>query len=155
MSDPIWSLVAGASTAPYSAAGSTARSAAQTGANSADAAAGLGKEAFMRLLLTQMQSQDPLSPMDGQAFFTQLAQLSLLEQMYQLNDTLNNSQRQQALVQAGTLIGRQVDYVGEDGSKATGIVKGVRLAEGQVLLDVNGSDVPMSSVSAVREMEES
>jgi flagellar basal-body rod modification protein FlgD len=108
----------------------------------------------MRLLLTQMQSQDPLSPMDGQAFFTQLAQLSLLEQMYQLNDTLNNGQRQQALIQAGTLIGRQVEYIADDGSVATGIVKGVRMAEGQVLLDVNDAEVPMSSVSSVREQED-
>ena len=152
MSDPIWSLVAGAATGSNYPVGSTARSAADAGASTTDAT-GLGKEAFMRLLLTQMQSQDPLSPMDGQAFFTQLAQLSLLEQMYQLNDTLNNSQRQQALVQAGTLIGREVDYIGADGATATGVVKGVRMDGGSVLLDVSGIEVAMSNVSSVRAQE--
>jgi flagellar basal-body rod modification protein FlgD len=154
MSDPIWALVAGASSASYGAAASAARSASQSSAASTEAAGSLGKDAFMRLLLTQMQSQDPLSPMDGQAFFTQLAQLSLLEQMYQLNDTLNNSQRQQALVQAGTLIGREVEYLGSDGEAVTGMVNGVRMSNGEVVLDVDGTDVPMSSVSSVRAVED-
>lgn len=42
---------------------------------------GLGEDAFLKLLVTQMQNQDPLSPQDNSAFIAQLAQFSSLEQL--------------------------------------------------------------------------
>jgi len=75
----------------------------------------LGKDAFLNLLITQMRYQDPLSPLDNQAFVAQMAQFSALEQMQNLNDklgaevmlssSLNNST-------ATSLIGRQVRTTG-------------------------------------------
>jgi flagellar basal-body rod modification protein FlgD len=56
------------------------------------AAAGgsMGKDAFMKLLITQMTHQDPLNPQDGAQMATQLAQFSTLEQMVNINRTLQN-----------------------------------------------------------------
>jgi flagellar basal-body rod modification protein FlgD len=42
---------------------------------------GLGENAFLKLLVTQMQNQDPLNPQDNSAFLAQLAQFSSLEQL--------------------------------------------------------------------------
>ncbi|MCL1996888.1 MAG: hypothetical protein FWG63_11825 [Defluviitaleaceae bacterium] len=53
----------------------------------------LDRDAFMRLLVTQLQFQDPLNPMDDTQFIAQLAQFSSLEQMQQMN---NNTLRSQA-----------------------------------------------------------
>ena len=50
----------------------------------------LGKDAFMTLLVAQMQNQDPLNPSTDTEFISQLAQFSSLEQMQNLNTTLNN-----------------------------------------------------------------
>lgn len=50
----------------------------------------LDKDSFMKLFVTQMKNQDPLKPMDGQDMAAQLAQFSSLEQLYNLNDKLNN-----------------------------------------------------------------
>ena len=50
----------------------------------------LGKDAFMTLLVTQMQNQDPLNPSTDTEFIGQLAQFSSLEQMENLNSTLAN-----------------------------------------------------------------
>jgi flagellar basal-body rod modification protein FlgD len=50
----------------------------------------LGKEEFLRLLLTQLQNQDPLDPMDNQQMIAQLAQFSTLEQMENMNEALGN-----------------------------------------------------------------
>jgi len=48
----------------------------------------MGKDAFMQLLVTKMQNQDPTQPQDDSALLAQLAQFSSLEQMQQMNATL-------------------------------------------------------------------
>ena len=47
----------------------------------------LDKDAFLKLLITQMQNQDPLNPMDNKESIAQLAQFSSLEQMQQMNSS--------------------------------------------------------------------
>jgi len=49
---------------------------------------GLDKNAFLNLLTTQLQHQDPTQPVDDSAFAAQLAQFSALEQLQQMNQTL-------------------------------------------------------------------
>lgn len=48
----------------------------------------LGSDAFMKLLITQLQHQDPTQPQDDAQFIAQLAQFSSLEQLQQMNATL-------------------------------------------------------------------
>lgn len=71
----------------------------------------LGQDAFLQLLVTQLQHQDPLNPQDNSAFVSQLAQFSSLEGITSLNTSVNaiasNYQSSQAL-QASSLVGRSV-----------------------------------------------
>lgn len=48
----------------------------------------LGRDAFLKMLVAQMEHQDPLNPLDGTDFSAQLAQFSSLEQLFNVNDTL-------------------------------------------------------------------
>jgi flagellar basal-body rod modification protein FlgD len=71
----------------------------------------LGQDQFLTLLVAQLQNQDPLNPADATEFTTQLAQYSQLEQLFNLNDSMdqlttaqNNSDRLSAL----NLIGQDV-----------------------------------------------
>lgn len=50
----------------------------------------MGKEDFLTLLVAQLQNQDPLNPDDPTEFTAQLAQFSSLEQLFNLNDSMNN-----------------------------------------------------------------
>lgn len=78
---------------------------AQTGSSS------LGKDAFLQLLVTQMQNQNPLDPQDNTQFVAQLAQFSSLETMQNLSDSVDAIggmyQASQAL-QASNLVGQTV-----------------------------------------------
>ena len=76
----------------------------------------LGKDDFLKLLVTQLQNQDPLNPMDNTAFTAQLAQFSSLEELQNLNSglaALSLSQKAIHNTQALALIGQQVSAPGD------------------------------------------
>ncbi|MCF6270033.1 MAG: flagellar hook capping protein [Melioribacteraceae bacterium] len=51
----------------------------------------MDKEAFLELMIAQLQNQNPLEPMDGTEYASQLAQFSSLEQLSNLNESMNRS----------------------------------------------------------------
>lgn len=55
-----------------------------------------GKDAFLKLLVAQLQNQDPLNPADGMEFLSQLAQFSELEQLIGIRDEIQLLQPQPA-----------------------------------------------------------
>ena len=110
----------------------------------------LDKDAFLSLLVTQMQYQDPLSPMDNTEYLAQLAQYSSLEQMtnvasklgdvYSLVENIDSS----VLVgQLSGMIGKDIQWSSDDGkSFYEGKVAGVSVTDGQtsVIATVKGPD---------------
>ena len=119
----------------------------------------LDKDAFLKLLVTQMQNQDPLSPADSTQYVSQLAQFSSLEQMQNLNDNLvgmatlqqNNALLSQ-LTQSSALIGKTVQWTDPtSGAQSSGQVSAVKLQNGAALLEINGQDVPLTSVTMVND----
>ncbi|MBW2081217.1 MAG: flagellar hook capping protein [Deltaproteobacteria bacterium] len=76
----------------------------------------LGKDDFFKMLLAQVQNQDPLNPMEGTDFATQLAQFSSLERLGDINaqlETLNLYQASVNNAQSLNLIGREVVAIGD------------------------------------------
>lgn len=74
----------------------------------------LEKSDFLQLLVTQLQYQDPLNPMESAEFTAQLAQFSSLEQLTNVNDNLSNIYSvQQAFhnAQAASFIGKEIRAV--------------------------------------------
>ena len=75
----------------------------------------LGKDDFLKLLITKLTNQDPLNPMDDESFVAELAQFSSLEQMQNINDSLSSALQWDYLqmqtinnTMATSLIGRNV-----------------------------------------------
>ncbi|MFN2268547.1 MAG: flagellar hook assembly protein FlgD [Desulfonatronovibrio sp.] len=79
----------------------------------------LGKEEFLKLLITQLENQDPLNPMDDKEFVAQLAQFSSLEQLTNISqgvDTIKNNNTQD-LAGAVGFIGKEIKAAGDQISK--------------------------------------
>lgn len=100
---------------------------AATGTAAADAAmkqsAGMNKDDFLKLFVTQLQNQDPLAPQDGTQFIGQLAQLTQVEQAYNTNTNLQSMLNQggnSMTMAAVSLIGKQVEASGSQLSLQSG-----------------------------------
>jgi flagellar basal-body rod modification protein FlgD len=113
----------------------------------------MGKDAFLKLLVTQLQNQDPLEPMDNKDLILQLSQFSTLEQTQNLNKNFQSLLVTSNLGAANTMIGKDVDYYDADNGYqlSSGHVKGITLYEGEVFLDLDGKFIKMSNVAAIRE----
>ncbi|MGA2094480.1 MAG: flagellar hook capping FlgD N-terminal domain-containing protein [Sedimentisphaerales bacterium] len=71
---------------------------------------------YMKLLVTQLQNQNPLEPMDNNQMASQLAQLSQLEQIETLNTKFSDVVAASQRSYAGSLIGKQVSFTVTDAS---------------------------------------
>jgi flagellar basal-body rod modification protein FlgD len=116
---------------------------------------------YMKLLVTQLQNQNPLEPLDNNQMAAQLAQLSQLGQIEELNtkfsDALTASQRSYA----GSLIGRQVSFTVTDNSGnpvtddlgndqiASGTVGGIITQGSDTKLQVGDYTIGLDDVLAV------
>lgn len=107
----------------------------------------LGKDDFLKLLVTQLQYQDPLKPQDNQQFMAQMAQFSALEQM-------QNIAQDSTMTQAINLIGKNVEasYIDPatgDKLPITGQVSKMIVTNGVPKVLVNDHEVDLKDISVV------
>ncbi len=85
----------------------------------------LGRDAFLTMLVAQLQNQDPLNPMEGSDFSAQLAQFSQLEQLMSLNDSMES-------LAASFSSDSEKDLMGYMGKQVTGEVNSMQVSQGEV-----------------------
>lgn len=118
---------------------------------------GVGKDAFMNLLATQLKNQDPMDPAKNDQMLAQLAQFSSLEQMQNLNDNIvglavlqQSNALMQQLTDASALMGKDVKYTDPETQKETwGKVDSVRIVDGAAMLNIGGKDIPLVAVKEI------
>ena len=134
----------------------------------------LGKEAFLQLLVTQLQNQDQLNPQDNSSYIAELAQFSSLEQMTNvvsnledLGKVVGNIDTSVLVGQLSSMIGKNIDWIetineaDEEGNpishpeKMTGVVSGVTIVDGapSIVVESEGEkyQVDISNVAHVYE----
>lgn len=111
---------------------------------------------FYKLLIAEMQYQDPTQPMDNSKIVEQVANIRNIESSTSMTAALQSVTRQQNFGTAAGLIGKLItgsvkDSAGND-QTVSGVVKGVRFeSDGNAVLDLdNGSSLPLSAVTAVQ-----
>ncbi|NMO77349.1 flagellar hook assembly protein FlgD [Niallia alba] len=121
----------------------------------------LGKDDFLKILITQLQNQDPTSPMDDKEFIAQMAQFSSLEQMQNLNTAMTNLislQTQSNLISYGQFVGQEVNWSKIETDKAgnssltsgSGKVLSVAYTDDSVVFTLNdGTKVTPANISGM------
>jgi flagellar basal-body rod modification protein FlgD len=109
----------------------------------------LGKEDFMKLMLAQLQHQDPLKPMDDQAFIAQTAQFNALDQMTTLNKTLAALLDSQQLAEASGMIGKTISATDKDGKAIKGAVTAASVSGGVAMVHLGTIKIQLDKVTAV------
>ena len=109
----------------------------------------LGKDDFLKILLTQLQHQDPTKPMEDREFVAQMAQFSSLEQMSNMSREFAKMQNVVASNQAISLIGKTAQVT--DGDEVViGKIEEVKGFNNPQLL-INGKYYDMSRIERIRQ----
>ena len=107
----------------------------------------LGKDDFLKLLITQLQNQDPTSPMENTEFISQMAQFSSLEQMTNMSSSFAKMAAFINSSEAANTLGKTVELDTGDAT-VQGIVEGATRGENPQVL-VNGMYYSMDKIKAV------
>ena len=114
----------------------------------------VNQEDLFNILLTQLNYQDPLEPIDNAEFISQLAQFTSLEQARQTNESIQSLIKIEAANQAIGILSRTVEVATET-SRELGDVISVNFNSGSPVLTIETSDgrfltyIPLSQVQAV------
>ena len=109
----------------------------------------LGKEDFLKILLTQLSHQDPTAPMEDKEFIAQIAQFSSLEQMTNMAADFAKMARMLRVTEASGALGKSVELNLED-ETVQGVVRAVTRDEMPQIL-VNGRYYDWEQVTTVYE----
>lgn len=110
----------------------------------------LGKDSFLKLLVTQLSHQDPTKPMEDKEFVAQMAQFSSLEQITNLNNGVKDLIHGTEANRAFRLLGKKVDALNPITKQpVSGEVASVFLDKGEVRLRVSGQEISINDIGAV------
>jgi len=120
-----------------------------SGSTATGATQSLSQSDFLKLLVAQMTSQDPINPTSSQDLLTQTVQLSTLQSNTSLQSTLTQLKGSESLSQAGSLLGRQVSVQVDSNTVKTGLVSGVNVSSGTPQIIVDSTAYDLSQVLSI------
>ncbi len=130
--------------------GTQSSSSSSSGASSLSSAYDkLDVETFTKLLVAELQNQDPLSPMDSAQIVQQVSEIRSIQASLELTDTLQAVQLGQSLATASSLIGRTIAGLTDDADSVTGTVDSVTINDGVAKLHVGTNTVDLKNVSEI------
>jgi flagellar basal-body rod modification protein FlgD len=99
----------------------------------------LDVDSFLKLMIAELQNQDPLNPMENEQMLAQIGQMREIAASDKLTETLDSVLLGQNIASATNLIGAEIDAISNDNQKVTGEVKSVAIADGVPVLNLEES----------------
>jgi flagellar basal-body rod modification protein FlgD len=118
-----------------------------TAENGRTASSELGKDDFLKLLITQLQNQDPTSPMENTEFIAQMAQFSSLEQMTNMSTSFTQLANTLSASEASITVGKRVE-VQLEGATISGVVEAATRGQSP-MVQINGNFYDLEKISKI------
>ena len=110
----------------------------------------LKTEDFIKMMITQLQNQDPTEPVKNEQLLAQMSQISQLQSSTTLTTTLQSMTLQNQIGSASSLIGKVVKGLDVDGDPVDGLVNSIKVVDNKVQLQLdNGKALQMSNVTEI------
>ena len=125
-------------------------SAAPTTATSTDAFSSLSSGDFLKVMLSELQNQDPFQPQDSGQLVQEMSDLRNIESQLSMQSTMQSMVLQGQLSSAGGMINKYVTGTDASSNAVAGTVTGITVANNIVSLNLDsGQSLPMSNVTGV------
>ena len=115
---------------------------------------GLSSEAFLQMMITQLQNQDPLEPTGNDELLNQISQMRSLQSNIELGETLTSITNNQQLSSAASFIGKTITasvQTAAGSRQVSGVVTRAFVAEGQAFIGVGDDSIPVSGVHTIHQ----
>ncbi|NEW05549.1 flagellar hook capping protein [Paenibacillus sp. SYP-B3998] len=116
----------------------------------------LGKDDFLKILITQLQNQDPTQPLQDKEFIAQMAQFTSVEQLTNMAGEMKLMRQSLGFVSG--LIGKSITYTATDSSGAslvkTGIVDSITFKDGNQYANVKGEEISLDKLTKIEDVGE-
>ncbi|RTE01781.1 flagellar hook capping FlgD N-terminal domain-containing protein [Paenibacillus whitsoniae] len=116
----------------------------------------LGKDDFLKILITQLQNQDPTQPLQDKEFIAQMAQFTSVEQLTNMASEMKLMRQSLGFVSG--LIGKSITWTDIDSSGASvessGIVDSITFKDGNQYANVGGKEITLDKVSKIEDAGE-
>jgi len=109
----------------------------------------LDLNAFIKMLVAELQNQDPMNPMDNSAILQQVSHIKQIAADQKLTETLAAVQLGQNVATAGNLLGRTITGLTDKGDKVTGQVDRVTIEGGGPSLHVGDQTIQLKNVGEI------
>jgi flagellar basal-body rod modification protein FlgD len=110
----------------------------------------LKSEDFIKMMITQLQNQDPMQPAKNEELLAQMSQIGQLEASTTLQESLKGLVIQNQIGSAGNLIGKSVEGMDDRNETIRGIVNSVKVESDQVFLELdNGKRLALGRVTGI------
>jgi len=109
----------------------------------------LSAQAFLKLLVAQLQYQDPSNPVDTSTLMNETATLNQIQTMQQLSTASTAQTTAQQQQTATNIVGHNVTYTDSTGATATGFVSAATLSGATPTLQIGGATVALGSIQQV------
>jgi flagellar basal-body rod modification protein FlgD len=109
----------------------------------------LDTDAFLKLLIAELQNQDPMEPMDNAEMVQQISQIRSIESSQAIIDSFQSIQVGQNMSTAAGLLGKQITALTKDDGYITGPVDRVTMEDGEPLVHVGDYSVTLDNISEI------
>jgi flagellar basal-body rod modification protein FlgD len=117
--------------------------------NNNDALRDLEMDEFLQLMITELQNQDPLNPLENAEILQQISQIREIGATGRLTETLEAVLLGQNLTSASSMIGKTVEALSDDAKNVRGVVDKVTVTDGEPRLHIGDKAVRLKNVKEI------